>query len=73
MADLIRVGMADYKVGSAPSTIISYAAMVLDPVSGFLCMTRRPKSAGSCISCFPIARRLVQRTIRLNLRIQDYR
>ena len=24
MADLIRVGMADYKVGSAPSTIISY-------------------------------------------------
>ncbi|MBE6073351.1 chemotaxis protein CheD [Selenomonas caprae] len=24
MADLIRVGMADYKVGQAPSTIISY-------------------------------------------------
>jgi chemotaxis protein CheD len=24
MADLIRVGMADYKVGRAPSTIISY-------------------------------------------------
>lgn len=24
MADLIRVGMADYKVGHAPSTIISY-------------------------------------------------
>ena len=24
MAELIRVGMADYKVGSAPSTIISY-------------------------------------------------
>ena len=24
MPDLIRVGMADYKVGSAPATIISY-------------------------------------------------
>ena len=27
MPDLIKVGMADYKVGAAPSTLISYGCM----------------------------------------------